>query len=277
MNRGIVIAVLVVLAGVGGWYWYQQRQAAAPDETFIEEPAVSGVMPDQVEQPEQPEAIQHPIEQPETVDAPMLPAMGESDAPLTADLARLAGESAVLTWLVPDSVVRRFVATVDNLPRNHVAERSRPLRAAPAPFAVERTTIDAVSGEERIVVAASNTARYNGAVAALQALDMQQVAAVYRRWYPLFQQAYEDLGYPGRYFNDRVVAVIDHLLETPVPTEPPELVQPRVLYQYADASLEARSAGQKLLIRMGPEHAAAVKAQLAALRAAIANDINTKE
>jgi len=31
----------------------------------------------------------------------------------------------------------------------------------------------------------------------------------------LFQQSYEDLGYPGQYFNDRLVEVIDDMLKTP--------------------------------------------------------------
>jgi hypothetical protein len=41
------------------------------------------------------------------------------------------------------------------------------------------------------------------------------------------------------------------------------------MYTYADASLEARPAGQKLLIRMGPENAQAVKAKLTEFRADI--------
>jgi hypothetical protein len=178
----------------------------------------------------------------------------------------------VLSFLMPDGIARRFVATVDNLPRTHVAERSRALRGVPGPMVVERTVIDTTTGEERIVLSPGNAARYDGAIAALQRLDMRLVAATYRRFYPLFQRSYEDLGYPGRHFNDRVVAVIDHLLQTPVPDEPLQLVQPKVLYEFADRSLESRSAGQKLLIRMGPEHAAAVKAQLTALRAEIANN-----
>lgn len=273
MNRGILIAVVVVLAGGGGWYWYQHR-AEKPAEPVTEQP-VAEVAPGPVDAP--PDAIAHPIETPATPDAPALPALAESDAPITADLDKLAGEGTVLAWLMPEGVARRFVATVDNLPRNHLAERSRALRGAPGRFEVERTVVDETTGEERIMTASGNVHRYDGAIAALQALDMQQVAALYRHWYPLFQQAYEDLGYPGRYFNDRVVAVIDHLLETPIPTELPLLVQPKVLYQYADPALEARSAGQKLMMRLGPEHAAVVKAQLSRLRAAITNDINKKE
>jgi len=103
----------------------------------------------------------------------------------------------------------------------------------------------------------------------VQAADVKSLAALYRRLYPLFQQAYEDLGYPGKYFNDRLVEVIDHLLETPEIAAPIPLEQPRVFYTYADASLEARSAGQKLLIRMGPANARIVKAKLRELRAEI--------
>jgi hypothetical protein len=92
---------------------------------------------------------------------------------------------------------------------------------------------------------------------------------VYERLYPLFQQSYEDLGYPGKYFNDRLVEAIDNLLQTPEVAGPIKLVQPKVFYEYADEDLEARSAGQKLLIRMGPANERAVKAKLREFRAEI--------
>jgi hypothetical protein len=46
-------------------------------------------------------------------------------------------------------------------------------------------------------------------------------------------------------------------------------VRPNVMYTFADPALEARPAGQKLLIRMGPENAQAIKAKLTELRAII--------
>jgi hypothetical protein len=91
--------------------------------------------------------------------------------------------------------------------------------------------------------------------------------ALYRTLRPLFQQAYEDLGYPSRSFNTRLVNVIDHLLETPTVLDPIRLVQPRVVYQYADPQLEALSPGQKWLIRMGPANGLVVKAKLREIRA----------
>jgi len=92
---------------------------------------------------------------------------------------------------------------------------------------------------------------------------------VYERLYPLFQQSYEDLGYPGKYFNDRLVEVIDHLLQAPEAAGPVPLVQPKVFYEYADADLESRSAGQKLLMRMGPANERLIKEKLRAFRAEI--------
>jgi hypothetical protein len=46
-------------------------------------------------------------------------------------------------------------------------------------------------------------------------------------------------------------------------------VQPKVLYEFADAELEARSAGQKLLMRMGAANAERVKTRLRQFRAEI--------
>jgi hypothetical protein len=98
---------------------------------------------------------------------------------------------------------------------------------------------------------------------------MQRLANTYFHFYPLFQSAYQNLGYPNGYFNDRLVQVIDSLLATPQPSGPIELTRPNVLYTFADPNLEALPAGQKLLLRMGPDNAAVVKGKLKELRAAI--------
>jgi hypothetical protein len=114
-----------------------------------------------------------------------------------------------------------------------------------------------------------NFARYKPMVAAIEHVDMKQLGAMYIHYYPLFQESYQNLGYPNGYFNDRLVEVIDNLLATPEPKQPIQLVRPNVMYTFADPALESRSAGQKLLMRMGPENAKAIKAKLIELRAAI--------
>jgi len=119
---------------------------------------------------------------------------------------------------------------------------------------------------ERTTIDPKNYDRYRPYVRIAEAADAKTLVAVYVRLYPLFQKAYEELGFPGQYFNDRVVVAIDDLLAAP-DVRSPELVQPKALYQFADPDLESRSAGQKTLIRMGPENAGRVKAKLRELRA----------
>jgi DUF3014 family protein len=148
------------------------------------------------------------------------------------------------------------------LPRQKVAVEKRPTGPVAGSFAADGDELHATLDPQ-------NYARYQPVVAVVGKLDMRQVAAVYVRFYPLFQQAYQNLGYPNGYFNDRLVQVIDSLTAAPQPEGPIALVRPNVMYVFADPALESRPAGQKLLMRMGPDNAAVIKAKLTELRAAI--------
>jgi hypothetical protein len=165
--------------------------------------------------------------------------------------------------LIPQSLVRHIVATIDNLPRKKVAVELRPVAPTPGTFAVAGTP-------GHLTLSPDNFQRYAPFVALVKAIDAKQLVAVYFHFYPLFQQAYEDLGYPTEYFNDRVIEVIDHLLATPDVQGPIPLTQPNVMYQYADPKLEALSAGQKTLIRMGNANADIIKGKLREIRALLA-------
>jgi hypothetical protein len=249
------VAVAVVVVAAGTWYFVQSRRAElarAPDAAQTPPPA----------QPPEP-AIQHPLPagQASASTAP-LPSLADSDAPFSDALGQLAGLAAVKDYVLPQNIIRHLVVTIDNLPRQKVAVQKRPTSAVGGSFAADGDEVHAT-------LDARNFARYQPMVAVIAKLDMRQVAAVYIRFYPLFQQAYQDLGYPNGYFNDRLVQVIDILLATPQPTGPIALARPNVMYVFADPALEARPAGQKLLIRMGPDNAAVIKTKLMELRAAI--------
>jgi hypothetical protein len=124
-------------------------------------------------------------------------------------------------------------------------------------------------------ISGDNADRYAGFVRLIEGVDTQRAVAVYLRLYPLFQRAYEELGYPGRYFNDRVVEVIDNLLATPTIAGPIRVEQLRVeggaqrgagLYVFADPALETHTAGQKILLRIGQDNAAKLVTKLTDIR-----------
>jgi hypothetical protein len=243
----IIVAALVI---GGGWYWYASREAppAPPPPSAVLPPAASEAQ------------IAHPI--PANAEATALPALNDSDALVHDSLAGVMGREPVEQFLVPQSIVRHIVVTVDNLPRKKLAVDLRPVK----PTAGQTAT--ATQGDI-LTLSPENFERYAPLMRVLEKTDVKALAVVYQRLYPLFQQAYEDLGYPGKYFNDRMVEVIDHLLQTPEVTTPIKLTQPKVFYEYADADLESRSAGQKLLIRMGPANERLIKAKLRDFRAEI--------
>jgi hypothetical protein len=194
-----------------------------------------------------------------------LPALNDSDSVVHDSLVGVFGREPIERFLVPQNIVRHIVVTVDNLSRRKLAVELRPVK----PTAGQTQT--AAQGEFT-TLSDANFERYAPLVHIVQGTDVKALAVVYRRLYPLFQQSYEDLGYPGRYFNDRLVEVIDHLLQTPEVAAPIPLVQPKVFWEYADPTLENRSAGQKLLIRMGPQNARIIKTKLREFRAEIVNN-----
>lgn len=257
MNRtSWLIAAFITAVLVAGVYWYQHRRAGAPASENGPAPAVaaSAAPPPQQHYPV-PETPQIPA-------PPPLPTLDESDRPLVEALAQALGPG-VESFLIPRALIRHLVATVDSLDRPAPV----PLRLRPVPPTPGVPAVETINGG--LYLSAANAERYRPFVDALKAADMAKLAAVYFRYYPLFQKAYEDLGYPGGYFNDRLIQVIDHLLVAPQVQGPLAVAQPHVLYQYADPQFEALSWGQKTLLRLGPDNEAVVKDQLRALRKAI--------
>lgn len=178
-------------------------------------------------------------------------------------------------WLQAD-MLRRFVATVDNLPTERAPVAMWPVHPTPGRFTVEESGPDAYQARLQWI-GARNHARYEAAVWLAQRMDARQAVQLYVQHYPLMQQAYEELGYPGRSFHTRLLEVIDHLLQTPEPDAPLRVslmpvhgsvvsLQPWVRYELVEPEMESRSAGQKILLRMGVQHTRTIKQRLRELR-----------
>ncbi|WP_049871321.1 DUF3014 domain-containing protein [Ramlibacter tataouinensis] len=233
--------------------------------------------------PQPPQAAEAPAEPPGTeAGSPTLPdtairyplpaAPSAPPRDFAAALRELLGRRG-LAFLQAGDLPSRFVATVDSLGREHAAPASWPVLPTPGRFSP-------APAEGQAVIAQGNAERYAPFVAWIESLDVERTVGLYRAAYPLFQQAYRELGFGDRHFNDRLVEVIDLLLASPEPVEPigvqltevkgplePE--RPWVRYEFTDARLQALPAGQKIMVRMGTDHQQRLKDKLGAFRRAL--------
>lgn len=270
MNKAVyTFAALAALGGLGAaaWWWHRVPSPATAPAPVAAAPAPSPApaasMPTAA--PASAPAVHYPLE---TVDA----TTEAAPPPASVDdvLTNLFGRKAVQSMFQLPDFPRRFVATVDNLGRSHAPAIIWPVNPAEGRFSVK-------PAEGASVIDPDNGLRYTAHVLMLETVDLRQAAAAYTQLYPSFQQAYEDLGFPKKYFNDRLVEVIDQLLATPEVSGPikvhlqpvqgplqPE--RPWVLYEFDDPALNALTAGQRILLRMGAVNERRVKARLAEFR-----------
>ena len=266
MNRlWVGLGSVLILIAIGAYFWLERAPHQLPPPTpVVSRPVVPPIEP----------AIKHPVQAPPG--ATELPPLEQSDNFVKERITELLGAKAFKTFIEIENFVRRVVVTVDNLSRSLAPPRMWPIRPTPGRF-----TVEAVGNGS--VIGAKNAARYAPFVALIESVDTGRAVALYQLLYPLFQRAYEGLGYPGKYFNDRLVAVIDLLRETPEPSGPlkvelPEIqgplkpTRPWLLYRFSDPELEGLSSGQKILLRVGRESEKRLKAKLAEIRKLIAGE-----
>lgn len=263
-----VVAFFIAGAALAAWWFLGPGRRVAPPA-----PPPPAVAQAPVEAPSAPvlpsapaSAVLHPVEAIPAEDTTEVPPEGIAGA-----VTQLVGRAAVEHFLVLDDFPRRLAATVDNLGRDQASPSVWPVQPTPGRFKVLGTPPD-------LTVDPDNGLRYAPFVRFLERTDLRRAVGLYRRMYPAIQQAYADIGFPNRYFNDRFVEVIDQMIAAPVPSGtlsvrlpeaegPVKPARPWLLYDFADPGLRSLTAGQRLMLRLGPVDELRVKARLRALRA----------
>ncbi len=260
-KTNLVILILLILIIAMGLAIYLRNSSVhdqaiqviepiAPPEP-LKKPIVHYPVPEQATEqptpaPDQESAAQAPEQPTAPVLPATLPAVQESDQSIQQALESLLSGKALFNLLYMENFIQRLVTTIDNLPEKRLPRAHLPIKAPGGKFIVAGTP-------EAPQTSSRNHQRYAPYLTLLESIDQDLAIKTYVHFYPLFQTAYEQLGYKNAYFNDRLVYVIDHLLETPNPPDPILLAQPSVLYVYADLGLENLSAGQKALLRIGQD------------------------
>jgi hypothetical protein len=283
MKKPILIVVIIFALAIAATYypWQQTAETESVVETVVETDIDSFL--DLQESAGQP-TIKYPVpetsaalaeeqenEEPEydtssadnsivvdVVEVPVpLPLLDESDNAIAAVIQQLTDIAGLFSF---KSFIRHFVVTIDNMTNQKLPQRYVFTQRVPDKFAVINQDVDTAFLDNK------NFKRYENFVSMAEHIDTRKLVVQYIRFYPLFQEAYEELGYPDRYFNDRFIQVIDHLLKAPEVNGSIKLVRPKVFWLFANPELESLSAGQKILVRIGPENAGRVKAKLKELR-----------
>lgn len=259
----VVVALLVIVSVLAGlaaaWYLWDRRNADLPRFTGPGSPA------------------KETVQEPAITHVPVEPAQPLAAAQVREGLIALLGLEAVERLLQTRNFPQRFVATVDNLTRDAAPSAAWPVTPTPGRFTVDEGAGDPVAGR-------ANAARYARFITLAESVDTERAVLLYRRMYPLLQQAYTDLGHGERHFNNRLVQVIDHLLAAPEPAQPPPLVlmqirgttpdpRPWVRWEFVDPQLQSSSAGHKIMVRMGLDNERRVKRKLREIRAALVRGV----
>jgi hypothetical protein len=258
---GVGIAVFLALVYFKGPAAKKEKPAPVVEKHPVPPPAVSPSVPYPLPKPK-PQAEKQaaaPAKKEPTVLEKPLPGINDSDNALKEALEQLFPGEKYGAFLIFDHFIQRFVLMVDNLTHRSLPVDRLPTRPAPGQF-------KALGEEGHQVINPKNYRRYTPFVHFVDALNTKDLVAVYVHFYPLFQKAYRQLGYPTGYFNDRLIEVIDHLLATPEIHRPIRLVQHVLHYKFADPALESLSAGQKIMIRMGSDNSAKIKKKLREIR-----------
>lgn len=254
----LVIAVALVL-------WLVTRSGTPSPETEQPLPVapepVTAPPPAPVQPEPTPEPLPDPEPEPEPTPAPEpLPPLEESDQPLTLELLEHDGNNLV-PLLTEEHILRKFVRAVNALEEGKLVHQYRPLNDPTLPFAAQ------TRDSESFAISPNNPQRYVPYIRAFTLLGSERMVQIYRQYYPLMEEAYQELGVEDKgSFEEVTLRALDHLLAAPPTPQDVLLVQPSVMFKYKDEALEELPAGHKLMLRLGPENRAQLERLLREVR-----------
>lgn len=197
-----------------------------------------------------------------------LPELDQSDATVLAALKDL-NVNGLVEMIIPQEVLRKFVRAVNVLDEGKIITEYRPVASPQGAFAADSFNVRVSGGElgeqqdvEQFRVSPKNYLRYTLFVQVISALDSDSAVALYRHYYPLLNRAHQELGMSKDNFHSVLIRAIDKVLATPDTSGDMILIRPKVYFEFADPALEKLPDVNKLMLRMGPDNAAKVKASL---------------
>ena len=259
---GTIIVALGVMMIIGGTYSYLSNTdktaepvsviEATPDAKQIEAVTAQQPVATAVEDTVTPPAV---TVTPKAEPASKLPALNNSDALALTSAQQLSTLPKYASLLISQEMIRNFVVFVDNFSRGELVANFSPLTKPSEPFSI-------VKVDRKMYLNQESYNRYNIYADIIDSINVEFAIRQYRTLKPLFDEAYQEIGYPEEEFDSRLSEAIELALDTPVIYEPIALVAPSAMYKFADPQLEMLPDAQKLIMRMGPDNTHKLKAKL---------------
>ncbi|NMP17559.1 DUF3014 domain-containing protein [Thalassotalea sp. Y01] len=256
-KKVFLIIIVIVLAIILYMFSGEPEQApvtVAPEakvKPIEPEPVTPIVEPEPTPEPEPEPVAPEPVEE-----KVALPELSQSDVFAKSILEQLSFDKSMLDLVISDDLIRRTVVFAENFSRGELAYSHLPLKPLQQKYQVTESGLV----EDGFQVDENNWQRYQQYVDLLQSFEPQQLVAAYQQMQPLFEQAYEELGFPEQTFDDVIESCLQRILDAKVATGDEVLVQPKVVYEYQDQQIENMNEADKLLMRLGRENLLKLKA-----------------
>lgn len=269
-SKTLRIIGAVVVAGaiaVGTYVYFGDDDTRHRPEVSVERPVLAPQVDDDVvdqapDIPRQREPTAADTDLTEQPTAIELPDLADSDEFTRSVLGPLTENSAFARWLGTDGLLQKAAAVVDGLARGVVLTRYMP---GPPP----EESFPVLIEEGVIRLDEAGYARFDDYTEAIITVSPAMLANSFHTLRPLLESAYGELGGTPEEIDNRIIAAIDRVMDTPDHHGPFVLTRDSVRYRFADPALEALPDVQKQMLRIGPENRRKLLNYLQALRAAL--------
>ncbi|NQY51015.1 MAG: DUF3014 domain-containing protein, partial [Colwellia sp.] len=167
----------------------------------------------------------------------------------------------LLSLLITEDIIRRFVVFTDNFAQGLLAYDHSPFIQPKVKFSIDEQ-LPNVDGQQNVWQWDSETSkRFDLYVDLLRSVDSSTLVKWYVDLKPLIDEAYSELGYEDD-FTYTLQDAITRVLDMELPKSAMNVTRTSVMYKYDDPQLEALDDSDKLLLRIGKENLLIIKSVL---------------
>jgi hypothetical protein len=283
----IIFIVALVLVAIALWQFSGGKIEKRPMDAnellkqevkAIEEPVLVENDDSVIElAPVETEAIQiEPLVEEAEITKPaiILPTLDESDIWLQQKIPELTWRNELLTLLINEDMIRRFVVFTDNFSQGLIAYDHSPFTQPKTKFTVdEQSLID-----DKLNVwqwDKTTSKRFDLYVDLLRSVDSTTLVNWYFEVKPLVDEAYSELGYDED-FTYTLQDAITRVLDMDLPKSSMALTRTSVMYKFQEPQLEKLADSDKLLLRIGKENLLIIKSVLLEINEKLAKEVNDR-